>query len=85
MNIRYFITYNGCTDEELCLKWRCDMATIRRWKKQGAPLLDDRLMFQWLTRYLVTKGVLKIYNKDIASALAQTPQSTTKTEPPKDE
>jgi hypothetical protein len=36
------------TDKQLSEKWACDERTIRRWRKAGAPLDDDKRLRVWL-------------------------------------
>jgi hypothetical protein len=37
------------SDSKLALKWGCDVRTIRRWRKAGAPLASAGKMAVWLT------------------------------------
>ena len=36
------------TDTKLAQKWGCDTRTIRRWRKDGAPLANQKAMHTWL-------------------------------------
>jgi len=38
----------GKTDDKLAEKWACDPHTIRRWRKAGAPLSNEKRMRTWL-------------------------------------
>jgi hypothetical protein len=37
------------SDSKLALRWGCDVRTIRRWRKAGAPLASAKKLAVWLT------------------------------------
>ena len=60
------------TDAKLALKWGCDSRTIRRWRKDGAPLENTREMMPWLSgRKHLPPGTAAIVSKQAAGAISK--------------
>ena len=71
------------TDSKLASKWGCDARTIRRWRKDGAPLASVKAMHTWLaTRKSLPPGTQALVARCTAKALgraatADTTEATT--------
>ncbi|MEI6785904.1 MAG: hypothetical protein WCQ21_33885, partial [Verrucomicrobiota bacterium] len=71
------------TDTKLASKWACDTRTIRRWRKAGAPLANQKAMHTWLaTRKSLPPGTQALVARCTAKALgraatADTTEATT--------
>lgn len=51
-------------DRELARRWACDARTIRRWRKDRAPLDDDNRMREWLSgRKNLPPGTIRLLGK----------------------
>ena len=69
------------TDTKLAQKWGCDTRTIRRWRKDAAPLASVKEMHVWLaTRKSLPPGttaILASRSARVLSAAASAPDSET--------
>lgn len=55
-------------DQQAAKKWACDERTIRRWRKQGAPLDDGNKMREWLSgRREIPAGTASILTRKRAT------------------